>query len=410
MGRDSKKRKSSWRKNIDISDVEKFLEESREEERVEAIAEKVDPELFLKDDTKFSKLKLKETRKKKFQAVPKFCSSSELSSYGKGLKALSGVLVGKPNVKRHVYSSKQSKVFGKTIKALKTPKTDIWENQPTEKNEWLNDAVIKHNESLTGKPLVKSSIKVKNNAVPNVELPQPGASYNPTIDDYNELKQSVISKEREINKINSHYDRVITSKFTKMSKEDREVMVWNEMSEGLFDNEENQDSPDSQDDEEYKAINPPVANKKKNQKAKNKKRRAIVKRNNDTIVKTELKKCSDIGKIAKFESDLNSRDATIVRKRENRAKRLEEKQFKAPRVSYLKFEESEADFTEPAELTDTLRTVVPNKSLIVDRYKSFQKRALIAPKKHRDGILRNNKSHLKRWKRYTKSDHKENNE
>lgn len=63
-----------------------------------------------------------------------------------------------------------------------------------------------------------------------------GASYNPSIDDYNELKQTVVDKERKKIKHSEHLDRVVTQKFLKMSKEERESMVLKEMSEGLFEN------------------------------------------------------------------------------------------------------------------------------------------------------------------------------
>lgn len=71
----------------------------------------------------------------------------------------------------------------------------------------------------------------------NVELPVSGSSYNPSIDDYNELKQVVIQKERKKIKYSQHLDRVVTQKFTKMSTEEKEAMVLKEMSEGLFENE-----------------------------------------------------------------------------------------------------------------------------------------------------------------------------
>lgn len=70
----------------------------------------------------------------------------------------------------------------------------------------------------------------------NVEIPVSGASYNPSIDDYNELKQTVVDKERKKIKHSEHLDRVVTQKFLKMSKEERESMVLKEMSEGLFEN------------------------------------------------------------------------------------------------------------------------------------------------------------------------------
>lgn len=400
----SRKNKSFWRKKIDTSDVEMFLEEQREDERVGNVDEKLDSELFLHEDTSWKKINLNSIRKEMFKDSPKFCSSLQNTS-----NVTNPIL--KRNLKNYqIYGGKDSELLGKKVNnSIKTSKANIWENEvfTADKSEWLNDAVILQNRKLIGTPLAKSfPINPRQSTLPNVEIPKPGASYNPGIDDYNELKATVINKEKNINKTIVHLDRVITSKFIKMPKQDRHVMIWNEMSEGLVDNEANQDTMDNEHDGNYKPINQPVRNRKKDRKAKNKKRRAVFKRNVDAIVKTELKKCSDIERISEFNSELNNREAIIRRKQRNRSKRLKEKQMHPPRISYLKFEESEADFAEPLELPDSLRTVAPNKSLIVDRFKSLQKRAMIAPKKHRDGILRCSKSYMKRWKRYTKSDYK----
>ncbi|XP_053682216.1 ribosome biogenesis protein NOP53-like [Sabethes cyaneus] len=395
MRRGSRKNKSSWRKNVDVSDVEQFLREQREDESMGDGAT-LDSELFVMDDLRRNH-NLKLSRKEKFQASPKFCLSLRSAHHVAEPEA-------KLNIRKLVPSSKRPKVTQKIKESTKTHATDIWENNIAIEDapKLLNNAIMQHKGASTG----KQRLSIKQTAVCNVEVPEAGASYNPALDDYNELKMSVVKKEREVNKHKEHYDRVITNKFTKMSKQDRDNMIWNEMAEGLLENEDNKDN---EYDEDYNAINPAVANKKKDRKAKNKIRRAIHKRNADAIIKAELKKCTDIERITTFTSDLDNREAKIMKKQENRAKRLKEKLLKPPRVSYLKFEESEADFAEPTELTGTLRKIAPNKSLIVDRFKSYQKRALIAPKKHRDGILRGNKSYKKCWKRYTKSGHKDNN-
>lgn len=47
----SKKTKTSWRKHIDIEDVNEFLETSRLEERIGKVSDKPDDELFVVDTT-----------------------------------------------------------------------------------------------------------------------------------------------------------------------------------------------------------------------------------------------------------------------------------------------------------------------------------------------------------------------
>ncbi|XP_058822877.1 ribosome biogenesis protein NOP53 [Topomyia yanbarensis] len=410
MGRVSRKNKASWRKNVDITDVETFLEEQRQNDRIGNIEQKPDSELFSKEGANFEQTALKTSRKKRFHESPKFCWPLQNSSK-----------VPDPIVKRNI-KKKISNPSSRPVKTITTikpkiPKTrsfnvDIWKNDTVPialKNEWYNESTVLHNLKHTGKPIVKvaPSTHAKPNAVPNIEVPSGGSSYNPSIDDYNELKLSVVEKERKYIKKMEHLDRVVTNKFTKLSKEDREEMIWKEMSEGLRDNDDASDSDTDCSEKEYSSINPPVMNNKKDRKAKNKKRAAISKRNAETIVKTELKKFKDIARIPQLKSELDKRQSKIKQKRENRSKRLEEKARNPRRVAYLQFEEGEADFAEPTELSDSLRRMLPNKSLLVDRFKSLQKRTLIVPKKHRDGILRTNKSTLKKWKRYALPSHKE---
>lgn len=60
----SKKTKTSWRKNIDIEDVNDFLETSRLEERIGQVSDKPDDELFVYDTTpKKQKLTARAQRK-----------------------------------------------------------------------------------------------------------------------------------------------------------------------------------------------------------------------------------------------------------------------------------------------------------------------------------------------------------
>lgn len=422
----SKKTKAAWRKNVDISDVDTFLEEQRQEERIGTVADKSDAELFLSDTIPSVGKSLKKTRKDKFSADPKFCISLENSSkvpdpIVKRNRVTNEAKITKRDSQTSRLEHKKLKSFiGNNRKFLRGLKAsgnvskDLWAEEPIPaelKDEWFPQNVVLHHMKNTGKPLVKvaESTHAKPNAVRNVELPVSGSSYNPSIDDYNELKQTVIQKERQKIKHSEHLDRVVTKKFIKMSKEEREAMVLKEMSEGLFENAAEKATAEVDDDSEneYSAVNQPVQNKKKKRSEKNRQFRAVARRNLEVATKVELKKLKDINKVHQLSSELNKREKKTVKKQENRAKRSEEKKQKPGRVAYMQYEEPEDDFVEPTELADSLRTLAPVKSLAADRFKSFQKRTLIAPKKHRDGISRTNRSTLKKWKRYTLPTHKE---
>lgn len=419
----SMKTKTAWRKNIDISDVDTFMEEQRQEERIGNVADKSDAELFLSETIPSTTEKsLKKARKDKFSTSPKYCISLENSSkvqdpIVKRNRVTNEAKISKRTSKVNRLEEKKLKSLAgsrKSVRGLKTSfDKDIWAEEPVPaelKHEWFPEHVVLHHMKHTGKTLVKvaESTHAKPNAVRNVELPACGTSYNPSIDDYNELKEAVIEKEKKKIKQSEHLDRVVTKKFLRMSKEQREAMVLQEMSEGLFENADKAvaDAEDESDNE-YSAVNLPVQNKKKKRSEKNKQFRAVARRNLETTTKEELKKLKDINKVQELSSELNKREQKVEKKQENRAKRMEEKKQKPGRVAYMQYEEPEEDFVEPTELADSLRTLAPAKSLVADRFKSFQKRTLIAPKKHRDGIPRTNRSTLKKWKRYTLSTHKE---
>lgn len=68
----SKKTKTSWRKNIDIEDVNDFLESSRLEERIGQVSDKPDDELFVIDKTpKKQKLTARAQRKLTASKLPR---------------------------------------------------------------------------------------------------------------------------------------------------------------------------------------------------------------------------------------------------------------------------------------------------------------------------------------------------
>lgn len=390
----SKKNKASWRKNVDISDVEGFLEEQREHERLAGnVADRSDAELFVEETRPQAKGApgRRELRRKQFGEVPKFCAVLENNSK-----------VPDPIKKRNVITNeKKLLAIGKRKSKAETVPVGLRKKVVKEK--------VVTKDLWADEDSGKKPVRARPNAVSNVELPAAGASYNPSIDDYNELKQAVLETEKKHIKRAQHLDRVVTAKFgKKLTPEQREKQLFEEMSEGLFEKANKKSTPDPEDDEEdYKAINPPVQNKKKTRAQQNKKFREVAKRNAAVALKEELKKLADINKLPEMNAKLAKTEKNIELKRGRRAVREEEKKQLPGRVAYMQYEAPEPDFVEPTELTDKLRTVAPNKSLIVDRFKSLQKRGLIAPKKHRDGILRTNRSTLKKWKRYTLNSHKE---
>ncbi|XP_055539806.1 ribosome biogenesis protein NOP53 isoform X2 [Wyeomyia smithii] len=230
MRRVSKRSKSSWRKHIDMLSDQTFTDEQKESNRTGNVT-KTESELHINDNIICSKVNLKTIRKKGFKTTPIFCSSLN-TTYQMADP------VSKRNIEKRAKKKSKSEAMGNIF--VETDRTDIWNDQMPlgNKLEWLNDNVVRHNRKNTGISVVKLPSAKKKSFVPNVEIPMPGASYNPAFNDYDKLKTSVINQEKETTKIKEHFDRVVTSKLLKVPKEDRDIILWNEMSEGLLDNEE----------------------------------------------------------------------------------------------------------------------------------------------------------------------------
>jgi nucleolar protein 53 len=223
-----------------------------------------------------------------------------------------------------------------------------------------------------------------------------------------------IEREVEIIKVESHLDRCVTEKFGRYTTEEKEKIIYEEMCEGLnlpglnnekADQENVEDEEDN--DEEYKALNPPVKNRKKDKKAKRKKSEAIERENQKQRVECELKKLKDINKINEFEKDIKKAADKVVKKTNNRQKRAEESFVKPRRIAMAKFEEPEVELTEVSDLASDLRTIKPGSSLIVDRFKSLQKRNIIPPKKGKVPRSARKRNRLKKFKSFTLRSHKE---
>lgn len=70
---------------------------------------------------------------------------------------------------------------------------------------------------------VPPSISSRPNLIPGVKAPHPGMSYNPSLEDHQDLLQKVVAKEEAEKKQEEHLDRVTSAMFNRMSKQETEV-------------------------------------------------------------------------------------------------------------------------------------------------------------------------------------------
>ncbi|XP_031627652.1 ribosome biogenesis protein NOP53 [Contarinia nasturtii] len=433
----SKKTKGSWRK-IEHQDVDNYLEDQRLEERMGKVSDKTNDELFvvdteptLKKKKKKIGLTLREKRKKLLKSTPK-CFASLLNDSKVSdpiakrnrvrtkeerrhfiAKSLEQANEAKGIVKKKVLRSLSDRARSLEAAAAKQKANkqavfdkDIWEmgtaaEQRTDfKNDWIEDHVVTHNIVNTGTPVVSvpSSAFHKRSKLKAVQVPHPGTSYNPSLKDHQALLEQVKERELKIIKQEDHLNRVTTEMFKKVSSGERDTFKLNELRSGLDDEETNEIVSDH---DEYIAINPPVEVKRKDRKARRKQKEqrelqlALQK-------KKQLKKqTADLHRLKKLTAEIKVMEKELNDQREKKKEREEKKREEPHRLSKFSFEEEEIDINMPEEISGNLRNITPHGSILTDRYKSMQKRNIIATSK--DLGLRKRRD----VKRYTRNSHKE---
>ncbi|KAK1123844.1 hypothetical protein K0M31_008532 [Melipona bicolor] len=295
------------------------------------------------------------------------------------------------------------------MKKLNKPKrgefnVDLWKEKTTKDidTNWLSLDTVRHTLTHFGvkKKRIPISLRKRPSNIPAVEPPHPGISYNPSFQDHQNLLREVIQKEMEFIKEEEHLNRVTTKMFKKVSPEEKENNLIKEMSEGLKPENDQDPDGDEDDDPTVKSVNPPVKNQKKTrvQRRKQKEQKDLAyKRQQEKI---EKKKISDMYKLKLLDRQLAAKEKKQKILRQKRLKKKTLKALGTKTLSKVKFEPLEPNFKLSSELTGNLRNTEPTNNLLKDRFKSLQKRNIVAPANIR---LKRDKA---RVKRFIKPDHR----
>jgi len=83
---------------------------------------------------------------------------------------------------------------------------------------WMTPDTVRHTLQNTGhkKKLRPGNLLVKPSPLDAIEPPHPGMSYNPSLEDHQELLQAVATTEAEIENKEKHIARVTTKMFRKV--------------------------------------------------------------------------------------------------------------------------------------------------------------------------------------------------
>ena len=241
------------------------------------------------------------------------------------------------------------------------------------------------------------------------EPPHPGISYNPSLQDHQDLISKVVDKEEKIIKEEKHLKRVTTLMFSKVTPEERDRQHLKEMSAGM-DDEEEQENNDKKDegtngiddgDAPYSTINPPVENKKKTKVARNKELKQKELQKKLAEKKALKKQIADINRIKSLKAEVLAEEEELNEMKKKRKKTALKKKFEPKRLGRLKYVEPDQDLTMPDDLSGNVRNIKQESSLLVDRFKNFQKRNILPVS------VATGKQKAPKVKRFPRSSHKD---
>ncbi|KAL0819171.1 hypothetical protein ABMA28_008424 [Loxostege sticticalis] len=450
----SKKNKKAWRKHCDIRDVEDFLEEQRLDERLGKFDTKPDSELFVVDTQGDDDDKAKDIKSETSEKVVKPTSAKErkrqqLSKTPKCYEILiPASKVPDPNAKRnHVnpvgsrptalskITEKKREEKGKFEKKVEVARKnrkialdkkrkaksirnnfdlDLWgQDLPEAKgipetlcDDFIPPGALLHNvlpqQRLRPKPPPPKTMVTRS----AVDTPHPGISYNPSFKEHQELLQEVVQHEQKMMKREAHLLRVTTGMFSKVTPEQKENQWREEMSVGLPQPHNPANDPsDNESDNEYKAVNPPVKNKKKDHKARRKQKEQLEEKERLKRKKIEKKKISDLYRLRQLQSTISK---TETRQAEDRTKRVTKRKIEEatalPALNAHKTPKKEPEYVDPEQLSGDLRTIKSTTNLLRDRFESLQRRGALAASKLMMKKKRKLKSYFKAGHKVTEKD------
>lgn len=178
---------------------------------------------------------------------------------------------------------------------------DIWADDESKKipqleSQWVTPLLKQYHLKNTGDDVIRvpKISHEKRSQLDAIEQPFAGTSYNPDEGDLDELIGSAVEKEEAIIKRELKHSRTLKPLYQMITKAEAKRRRREEMTQGFplhSDDEIDHELSDS----EYKPLNPPVRNKKKDLMQRRKQKESRLRNARTALEKQELKKIKDLG-------------------------------------------------------------------------------------------------------------------
>jgi len=266
----SRHKKGHWKKQVDIADVEEYLDDQRLEERIGKPSEKPDAELFFESNK--SSLEEEKTAGVKREDKPLKCYRHLLQDIPQTPAFDSK---GNERIEFHPVNKRLTyKLKGWTKKnkerEFKNPDLAVKARNQRIQNRkngirkytdlWNVDGVVTPVDDITKyhlqqtKKLVRplpERMRLKPSKLPAVQVPHPGASYNPAVEDHQALLQKAHKKELLKDEETKYIQRNLTPKLKEGETLATEESKLEEMSEGLFAKDDESSEDEDEGEEQY---------------------------------------------------------------------------------------------------------------------------------------------------------------
>uniref|UniRef100_A0AAX7UQ30 Ribosome biogenesis protein NOP53 n=1 Tax=Astatotilapia calliptera TaxID=8154 RepID=A0AAX7UQ30_ASTCA len=249
-------------------------------------------------------------------------------------------------------------IWGQETKDLGEP----WYLQQTRKK------LVKRPEKLNEKPSV----------LPAVEVIAPGGSYNPDFFSHQELLREAHEVELKKKKVEDKLERQLA--YNKADTATEETIL-REQVEGLVEESEEEEEKDApKEDGEEVAVGAIAVADKKTERQRKREKAEKMKEQQRLTERRQTEQQQQLFQLRSIKTSIKQQEET-TQIRQKRRKAKEEAQKAQPRrLGKLKFQPQDMEVQLSDELAGSLRQLKPEGSVLMDRFKSLQKRNLIEPR------------------------------
>lgn len=269
-------------------------------------------------------------------------------------------------------------------KANKNAKYDLWQDK--EKTP-IGDVYVDYAEDFEKvrlsrmfkcMPKPNPQVLKKPSLLPAVDHPHPGLSYHPDKDDHSELlisigekKQKEINEKKKLNrKVKEGYDPTVNVA----------LEAAKEMASGLFSEDEEEEEPESDEQADESNDKPLIIADLKRPKS-NKAKRDEIKMKIDKAKSKQRKEKNKLDteftRIKQYVRSVRAADGKAKQKKQAKEQRKIDKLYRPARLGKERFKDAQPEFCLESELNGSLRKMTTDGNLLMDRFKSLQKRNLI---------------------------------